>query len=82
VRQKEQKVILSDLRMGAECSYVFNFVVGEKTMSGIQLGDFEKVTERPDLSKVGRIWDRIWDPSVSLTSSLAANDCEEKTIRY
>jgi inner membrane protein len=75
VRQKEQKVILSDLRMGVECSYVFNFVVGEKTMSGIRVGDFAKVSERPDLSKVGRIWDRIWDPSISLAPSLVANDC-------
>lgn len=78
VRQKQNKVVLSDLRMGIECSYVFSFVVGEQTTLGIQVGDFEKVTERPDLSQVSRIWDRIWDPSVSLASPLAKNDCIEK----
>ena len=62
--------MLSDLRMGVECSYVFNFAVGEKTESGVQVGDFEKV------SQIGRIWDRIWDPSVSLVPALAASECE------
>ncbi len=76
VRQKAEKIVLSDLRMGMECSYVFNFAVGEKTESGIQAGDFEKVSQRPDLSQIGRIWDRIWDPSVSLVPALAANECE------
>jgi inner membrane protein len=78
VRQKQDKVVLSDLRMGVECSYAFNFVVGEQTGSGIKVGDFEKVTERPNLSQVGRIWDRIWDASVSLASPLAANSCLDK----
>jgi inner membrane protein len=76
VRQKEEMIVLSDLRMGVECSYVFNFAVGEKTESGIQVGDFEKVSQRPDLSQIGRIWDRIWDPSVSLVPALATNECE------
>ncbi|MFQ3207664.1 MAG: inner membrane protein [Glaciecola sp.] len=75
VRQNKNNVVLSDLRMGVECSYAFNFVVGEQTSTGVKLGDFEKVTKRPDLSQVGRIWDRIWDPSVSLASPLAANEC-------
>nr|WP_297349622.1 metal-dependent hydrolase [uncultured Glaciecola sp.] len=75
VRQNKNNVVLSDLRMGVECSYAFNFVVGEQTSKGVKVGDFEKVTKRPDLSQVGRIWDRIWDPSVSLASPLAANEC-------
>ncbi|WP_412971908.1 metal-dependent hydrolase [Glaciecola sp. MF2-115] len=77
IRQNENKVILSDLRMGVECSYAFNFVVGEKNDSGVQSGSFEKITMRPDMSKVALIWDRIWDPSVSLASPLAANQCLE-----
>lgn len=76
VRQKEERIVLSDLRMGVECSYVFNFAVGEKTESGIHVGDFEKVSQRPDLSQIGRIWARIWDPSVSLVPALAASECE------
>lgn len=77
IRQQEDKVILSDLRMGVECSYAFNFVVGEKNDTGVESGNFEKITMRPDMSKVALIWDRIWDPTVSLASPLAANQCME-----
>jgi inner membrane protein len=66
VKQQEQNIILSDLRMGAECSYVFNFVVGEQTNTRIVKSRTEKVSDRPDLSLIGHVWDRIWDPSVSL----------------
>jgi inner membrane protein len=78
IREKNDKVMLSDLRMGIECGYSFNFVVGKKTASGIQVGDFQKVTDRPDLSKLVHIWDRIWDPSVSLAPPLASNECKIK----
>jgi inner membrane protein len=66
VKQDEQNIVLSDLRMGVECSYVFNFIVGKQTSNGIVTGTFEKVSDRPDLSQLGNIWDRIWDASVSL----------------
>jgi inner membrane protein len=66
VKQDEQNIVLSDLRMGVECSYVFNFIVGEQTSSGIVISDFDKVSARPDLSQLGSIWDRIWEPSISL----------------
>lgn len=66
VKQEQQDIVLSDLRMGAECSYVFNFIVGEQTNNGIVSSDIEKFSVRPDLSQIGSIWDRIWDPSVSL----------------
>ncbi|MFB0913012.1 MAG: metal-dependent hydrolase [Glaciecola sp.] len=78
VRKKKDKVVLSDLRMGVECGYAFNFVVGKKTSSGIKVGDFGKVAERPNLSQISNIWYRIWDPTVSLTSPLAANGCSDK----
>ena len=67
VKQDEQNIVLSDLRMGVECGYVFNFIVGEQTSTGIVTRHYEKVTGRPDLSQLGRFWDRIFDPSVSLT---------------
>jgi inner membrane protein len=66
VKQDEQNIVLSDLRMGAQCSYVFNFIVGEQTNSGTVTTEVEKFSDRPDLSQIGSIWDRIWDPSVSL----------------
>jgi inner membrane protein len=66
VKQDEQNIVLSDLRMGVECSYVFNFFVGKQTNNGIVTGTFEKASDRPDLSQLGSIWDRIWDASVSM----------------
>ena len=66
VKQDEQNIVLSDMRMGVECNYVFNFIVGSQTNIGIVTGSFEKYSNRPDLSQLGSIWDRIWDPSVSL----------------
>ncbi len=66
VKQKQQDIILSDLRMGMECSYVFNFIVGEQTSSGIVKSHVEKVSDSTDLSLLGSVWDRIWQPSVSL----------------
>ncbi|MBA6264822.1 MAG: inner membrane protein [Colwellia sp.] len=66
VKEEDHNIVLSDLRMGAECSYVFNFIVGAQTSTGIVKSDIEKVSDRPDLSMLGRVWDRILDPSVSL----------------
>ena len=66
VTQEKQKIVLTDLRMGAECGYVFNFIVGEQTDTGIVASDYEKFSVRPDLSQISKIWDRIWDSSISL----------------
>lgn len=66
VRLREDDIILSDLRMGVECAYAFNFKVAEQTASGIEVGSFEKFSERPNLRDVQSFWLRIWDPSISL----------------
>jgi inner membrane protein len=42
------------------------FFVGKQTNNGIVTGTFEKASDRPDLSQLGSIWDRIWDASVSM----------------
>jgi inner membrane protein len=76
VKQQQQNIILSDLRMGAECSYVFNFIVGEQTSTGIVKSRIEKVSDRPDLSLIGNVWDRIWDPSVSLAPVKTNGICD------
>jgi inner membrane protein len=75
VQANEQNIVLSDLRMGAECSYVFNFILGEQTSTGIIKSDVEKVSDRPDFSMLGSVWDRIWDASVSLTPLKKNGEC-------
>lgn len=75
VKKDEQNIVLSDLRMGVECGYVFNFIVGEQTSTGVVKGNFEKLSDRPDLSQIGSVWDRIWDPSVSLAPNKQNGVC-------
>ncbi|MFT5579475.1 MAG: inner membrane protein [Paraglaciecola psychrophila] len=75
VKRKGENIVLSDLRMGAECSYVFNFIVGKQTGAGIVASNIEKYSERPDLSQLGSIWGRIWDPSVSLLANKESGVC-------
>ena len=75
VTQEKQNIVLSDLRMGAECGYVFNFIVGEQTNTEIVVSDFKKFSVRPDVSQVGSLWDRIWDPSVSLAPNKKNGVC-------
>jgi inner membrane protein len=67
VRTKGNAVVMSDLRMGVEGSYVFTFEVGRLTPEGVKPGNFKQLTSRLDLGHIGMIWDRIWDPSISLT---------------
>ncbi|MCK8103972.1 metal-dependent hydrolase [Pseudoalteromonas sp. 2CM36K] len=78
VREQQDKVILSDLRMGMECAYVFNFVVGQKDGSAISVGNFEKISQRPNLNNLPKIWDRIWHPNTVLASPFAKNNCVEQ----
>ena len=69
IRQTNDKVVFSDLRMGVECAYVFNFEVATISDEGIVMSDFTRFSQRPNLDSVGKIWDRIWDPAVSLEPS-------------
>ena len=62
----QDEVIMSDLRMGLENFYVFSFVVGQKTPSGILHGDFRQLERRPPLEGVHLIFDRVNDPNVDL----------------
>lgn len=75
VHQKEQHIVITDLRMGAECSYVFNFIVGKQTSSGVVARQSEMYRARPDLSMLGGIWDRIFDSSVSLAPDKINGQC-------
>jgi inner membrane protein len=75
VNQLNNDIVLSDLRMGIECGYVFNFIVAEETESRVQLATIEKFSERPDLGKIGNIWDRIWDPAIKLSPIKGENEC-------
>jgi inner membrane protein len=57
---------MTDLRMGVECAYVFNFKVAQISSEGIQASAIEQFSQRPDLRELGNIFKRIWDPNISL----------------
>lgn len=67
VSQLGQDVVISDLRMGMEPSYVFRFKVGEignphpKPVTPVQLE-----AER-DLALLRLVWRRVWDAQVELS---------------
>lgn len=64
----DERVILSDLRMGQEGYYVFSFVVAQKNNEQWEAGSFQKLNNRLPLDKLGRIFSRITDPSVDLST--------------
>ena len=66
VWQKDDAIYLSDLRMGIEGAYVFNFEVGRRSGETFKLGNFNQVSQRPDLKRLPMIWERIFDPSVTI----------------
>ncbi len=66
VAERDDRVVISDLRMGVEPDYVFSFAVADisnphpKPISPIQL---ESSWQRDALL---RVWRRIWDPAVDI----------------
>ena len=61
------KIFLSDLRMGIEGAYVFNFEVAKREIDGVVTGSFAQLEQRPQLTRMTEIWRRIFDPSVELS---------------
>lgn len=66
VNQVDNKVMLSDLRMGFEGNYVFTFEVGKVRDFQVVASSNELVQSRPDLSQVNLIFKRILNPEISL----------------
>ncbi len=64
-----EDIIMTDLRMGIEASYVFNFKVGESTADGILPTDSELIRFFPDMERVKAVFRRMTDESVSLLPS-------------
>jgi inner membrane protein len=54
--------------MGVEGAYVFNFEVAKKEAEQIMIGSFERLEQRPQLNRIEKVWQRIFDPSVQISS--------------
>jgi inner membrane protein len=66
VAQNSPAVVISDLRMGVEGNYVFNFKVGDILPGGETTVANERVRTQRGADRLPLVWDRIWDRSVSL----------------
>lgn len=59
-------IIMTDLRMGIEASYVFGFKVGEQSDDAVTPTDSELLRFYPDIERAKAILQRMTDESVSL----------------
>ena len=67
VTERQGDIVISDLRMGLEPSYAFQFKVGEISNPHPRPVVPEQIQAARDLSLLRTVWDRIWDPSVRLS---------------
>lgn len=67
VSERQGDIVISDLRMGLEPGYAFQFKVGEISNPHPRPVAAEQLVVERDLSLLRPIWDRIWDPSVRLS---------------
>ncbi len=63
----DERLVLSDLRMGSEPDYFFNFAVAQRDAMGrwqpLPISEQVRLPEaRPRTAQLGRLWDRIWQP--------------------
>ena len=65
--EKGDQIFLSDLRMGVEGAYVFNFEVAKKEAEQTIIGSFDRLEERPQLNRLQKVWQRIFNPTVEIS---------------
>jgi inner membrane protein len=65
--EKGDQIFLSDLRMGVEGAYVFNFEVAKKEAEQTIIGSFDRLEERPQLNRLQKVWQRIFNPAVEIS---------------
>ncbi len=66
VSERQGDIVISDLRMGLEPSYVFQFKVGEISNPHPKPVVAEQIRAERDLGVLQLVWNRIWDQDVRL----------------
>ncbi len=64
----DDKIVITDIRMGVSGLYFFNFVVGKKSSVGIipaRVEEFEPEAS-DSIEPLKRLWQRIWDENIEL----------------
>ena len=65
VWQADGAVVISDLRMGAEPSYVFSFIVAESGNPHLSPVPAQRLPANRDLRSLRNVWNRIWSAESS-----------------
>ena len=65
VWQADGSVVISDLRMGAEPSYVFSFIVAESGNPHLSPVPAQRLPANRDLRSLRNVWNRIWSADSS-----------------
>ena len=65
VRQLDRKIVMTDLRMGAEPSYVFRFKVGQMGNPHAVPTKSERVVDERNWEQLKWVWERIWNDPVT-----------------
>jgi inner membrane protein len=68
VSNTDNKIVITDIRMGVGELYFFNFVVGEKNKDNITIAEVEKLAPENfnAIEPLKRLWQRIWDENIEL----------------
>lgn len=66
VRNESELVVISDLRMGAEPNYAFQFAVAEIDEPQVNAIEVIQLTPERDFSILNKIWQRIWSSNVTI----------------
>jgi inner membrane protein len=62
VQDRERAIVISDLRMGLEPNYVFQFKVGRIDNPHVRPTKSARVVAERGLERLPWVWKRIWDP--------------------
>lgn len=65
--ERGETVIIKDLRMGLEATYVFSFAVAEKSDNHYEPITAQLLRFNLDNDRVARLWDRLFDSSVDMS---------------
>ncbi len=70
VSELNDGVVITDIRMGFEPQYVFNFKVAETVRSQPQITKPEQIEVDMDYRKADLIWQRMWNESTRITPAV------------
>lgn len=69
LKKSDGTIVMTDLRMGSEPQYVFEFALAQKKGSVSTPIQEQQLNTKQDLSRLKWIWERIWTPLPQMTEN-------------